>query len=76
MNEEKLAIVNKAMEISSKLLNAASKLSTAEDVDTAAQVWEEQNIILDELLADLADFNEGFKKQLELACGRELTFTA
>lgn len=75
MNQEKIDITKLAMEISSKLLNAASQLSTVETAADAFTLWQSENAALDQLLTDLTDFNEGFKSKLELICGQELQFS-
>lgn len=76
MNQEKKTeIINLAMQISSKLLNAASQLNSVENSSEAFTLWQQENSTLDQLLTDLTDFNEGFKKQLELMCGQELQFS-
>lgn len=75
MNEKKIEITNLAMEISSKLLNAACQLSTVETADDAFTLWQRENSTLDQLLTDLTEFNEGFKSKLELLCGQELQFS-
>lgn len=75
MNEKKIDITNLAMEISSKLLNAASQLSTVKTAADAFTLWQSENSTLDQLLTDLTDFNEGFKSKLELICGQELQFS-
>lgn len=76
MNQEKkIEIINLAMQISSKLLNAASQLNSVENSSEAFALWQEENSTLDQLLTDLTDFNEGFKQELELMCGQELQFT-
>lgn len=76
MNQEKKTeIINLAMQISSKLLNAASQLNSVENSSEAFTLWQQKNSTLDQLLTDLTDFNESFKKQLELMCGQELQFS-
>lgn len=76
MNQEKKTkIINLAMHISSKLLNAASQLSGVSNAPEAFTLWQQENGNLDQLLTDLTDFNEGFKKELELVCGQELQFS-
>lgn len=75
MNQEKIDITKLAMEISSKLLNAASQLSTVKTAADAFTLWQSENAALDQLLTDLTDFNEGFKSKLELICGQELQFS-
>lgn len=75
MNQEKIDITKLAMEISSKLLNAACQLSTVETAADAFTLWQRENSNLDQLLTDLTDFNEGFKSKLELICGQELQFS-
>jgi hypothetical protein len=75
MNEKKIEITRLAMEISSKLLNAACQLSTVETAADAFTLWQKENSTLDQLLTDLTEFNEGFKSKLELLCGQELQFS-
>lgn len=75
MNEKKIEITRLAMEISSKLLNAACQLSTVETAVDAFTLWQKENSTLDQLLTDLTEFNEGFKSKLELLCGQELQFS-
>jgi hypothetical protein len=75
MNQEKNKIINLAMQISSKLQNAASQLHSVENSSEAFTLWQRENSTLDQLLTDLTDFNEGFKQELELMCGQELQFT-
>lgn len=76
MNQEKKTeIINLAMQISSKLLNAAAQLNSVENSSEAFALWQQENSTLDQLLTDLTDFNEGFKQQLELMCGQELQFS-
>ena len=76
MNQEKkIEIINLAMQISSKLLNAAAQLNSVENSSKAFALWQRENSTLDQLLTDLTDFNEGFKTELELMCGQELQFS-
>lgn len=76
MNQDKKTeIINLAMQISSKLLNAAAQLNSIEKPSEAFALWQLENSTLDQLLTDLTDFNEGFKKELELMCGQELQFS-
>ena len=76
MNQEKKTkIINLAMQISSKLLNAAAQLNSVENSSEAFALWQRENSTLDQLLTDLTDFNEGFKTELELMCGQELQFS-
>lgn len=76
MNQEKkIEIINLAMQISSKLLNAAAQLNSVENSSEAFALWQRENSTLDQLLTDLTDFNEGFKTELELMCGQELQFS-
>lgn len=76
MNQDKKTeIINLAMQISSKLLNAAAQLNSIEKPSEAFTLWQRENSTLDQLLTDLTDFNEGFKTELELMCGQELQFS-
>lgn len=76
MNQDKKTeIINLAMQISSKLLNAAVQLNSIEKLPEAFTLWQRENSTLDQLLTDLTDFNEGFKTELELMCGQELQFS-
>ena len=76
MNQDKKTeIINLAMQISSKLLNAAAQLNSIENSSEAFALWQRENSTLDQLLTDLTDFNEGFKTALELLCGPELQFS-
>ena len=76
MNQDKKTeIINLAMQISSKLLNAAAQLNSIEKPSEAFTLWQLENSTLDQLLTDLTDFNEGFKTELELMCGQELQFS-
>lgn len=75
MNDKNLEITNLAIEISSKLLNAACQLSTVKTASDAVTLWQKENSTLDQLLTDLTEFNEGFKSKLECLCGQELKFS-
>ena len=75
MNQEKNKLINLAMQISSKLQNAAAQLNFVKNSSEAFALWQQENSTLDQLLTDLTDFNEGFKTELELMCGQELQFS-